>query len=862
MTRRVPRARLQASAFISGTQKDLQTERRVAHRSLARAGFVVMRAETAPSGGDSPRHRTLELVRTADLFVGIYSRTRYGEVPQGSSVSASEMEFNEARRLGKPMIAYVRALRADETVDRQQEEFLRRAFDFNSGLFRRPAFASTRQLGAWIRRDAADEVQRSAMDSHVSEDLPLPVAYFENREAELARMRRWLRSDRSTLAVVGMAGSGKTQLALRFARGVRPGSRSRIWLDLGDSDLDAVLVDLATTLNVRAEAISIDDVRRRTAFVRSKLASGRALLIGDDARSTSVVVALAESLGPSKLIITTRDRELAEAIDADTIDADLGHEPMALRILASRAGAPAVDAEPASARRICEMTGFLPLAISILGARARASSLTLRAIEKDLSKHRIDAVRLGIAPSPHTDLAAAIRISFNRLDSATLDVARAVAQVEGPDFGRDLIAAMVDIAPDEAEQRLGSLVALSLLQRGRTDRWRVHPAVGLFLRSQRQRRHHARLIQYYRKLAYDFGATRQSRREAHMMRVIDSESRTLDRALQLARRRDPVAYAEMTEALWWYWSHRGALRIARRWLRQVKLDKIGPELRVRVLVALGYTEADRGLFQLAHDHFYDAVEVARAQATPTVAYALTALAYGLWGLGRYRESARKAEEARILAAQVGDVRTTARALNVAGLSASYSRNFSRAADYFEESLAQRRQQGDSWGIANSLSNLGEVQRCLGNIRTARILYQRSRRVRQSIGDNWGLANVYCNIGDLDIESGRRGAAINRYHDALSLAWRSGNSVAIATALSGYSRLFLMGGNRNEAALLLVRCEELLAASGTRLGPAHELGIGPARRALRSAVAQAESVGARTPTAAIVRNLTLGGVNVA
>jgi len=107
------------TAFISSVQRDFGDVREAAARAAEAFGFRVLMAERAAAGG-SPRGALLDLVRESDVFVLILG-ARYGDAAEGQT-SPTEDEFNEAVRIGLPIVVLV------QSCDREprQAEFLQR----------------------------------------------------------------------------------------------------------------------------------------------------------------------------------------------------------------------------------------------------------------------------------------------------------------------------------------------------------------------------------------------------------------------------------------------------------------------------------------------------------------------------------------------------------------------------------------------------------------------------------------------------------------------------------------------------------------------------------------------------------------
>jgi Domain of unknown function (DUF4062) len=109
------------SVFISSVQAGFEDVRAAARRGIESLGYQPVMAETSGASADSPQRALLDRVAAADIFLLLVG-PRYG-TRQASGFSATEDEFNEARRLGKPILV----LRQDVELESEQEEFLRRA---------------------------------------------------------------------------------------------------------------------------------------------------------------------------------------------------------------------------------------------------------------------------------------------------------------------------------------------------------------------------------------------------------------------------------------------------------------------------------------------------------------------------------------------------------------------------------------------------------------------------------------------------------------------------------------------------------------------------------------------------------------
>lgn len=92
--------------FISSTHMDLIDHRAKVAEAVERLGQQGVRMEVFGARPNEATEASLDEVAASDVFVGIYAH-RYGYVPSGSQSSITRMEFNHARKLGKPMLCFI-----------------------------------------------------------------------------------------------------------------------------------------------------------------------------------------------------------------------------------------------------------------------------------------------------------------------------------------------------------------------------------------------------------------------------------------------------------------------------------------------------------------------------------------------------------------------------------------------------------------------------------------------------------------------------------------------------------------------------------------------------------------------------------
>jgi len=139
--------------FVSSVVSGMENTRMLVGKLLEQdLGYDVVLSEGEGSRSRTPLAQCKRWARECDIYIGILGH-RYGWVIPRAGISATEMEFNEARTDNPyKILVYVSA----GPKEPKQEEFVRRVEDFAEGYFRRKPFRTDSELVAGIRADLAD----------------------------------------------------------------------------------------------------------------------------------------------------------------------------------------------------------------------------------------------------------------------------------------------------------------------------------------------------------------------------------------------------------------------------------------------------------------------------------------------------------------------------------------------------------------------------------------------------------------------------------------------------------------------------------------------------------------------------------
>jgi len=306
--------------------------------------------------------------------------------------------------------------------------------------------------------------------------LPHDLSDFTGREDEVAFLLGKLSTMASTGLVVaihavnGMAGIGKTSLAVHVGHQLQSQYSDTLFLDLRAHAKDQLPLEPGDALEILLSMLGVpgDQIPaqfdQRVARWRTELSERRALIVLDNAASSAQVRPLLPASSGSLLIITSRIRLMdLEGVESVSLEAMPAKD--AIDLLTRIVGSGRVAVEPGPAAAIVLRCGYLPLAISLVASWLRHHP----------ARSIADAIRR--LPGTLSPVSAAFDLSYRDLDDAQQLMFRRLALHPGQTLTPDTAAVLADVDPNQAEALLDDLYDRHLIKEPRAGRYQFHDLI-------------------------------------------------------------------------------------------------------------------------------------------------------------------------------------------------------------------------------------------------------------------------------------------------------------------------------------------------------------------------------------------------
>jgi class 3 adenylate cyclase/tetratricopeptide (TPR) repeat protein len=649
--------------------------------------------------------------------------------------------------------------------------------------------------------------------------LPRDLGSFTGRERELARLLSEVAGGghRPIHVIDGMAGIGKTTLAVHAAHGLAPSfPDGQFFLALhahtpGQNPVDPAdaLASLLMTAGVAPQEIP-PGLEPRAARWRDWVAGKRILLLLDDAVGHEQLRPLLPGTDDSHVLITSR-RRLAAVEDAGVISMEVMRPDEAAALLGQLAGRADLDCSAGPAAEITRLCGYLPLAIGMLASQLRHHPARTAA---ELAADLVAASnRLSVMRAENLSVAAAFDLSYADLTETQQQLFRRLGLVPGSDFDAYAAAALDDTTVECACRTLDELYDHHLLAEPARGRYVLHDLLREHARSlaaateQDARSAADRLVSYYAHTA-----TAACKHIATWTTTGARPSPGRPPACS-----PPTATSE--QAAEWLESERPNLRAAVNYAAAEAM----PQYAIAIASAIGGFLRARGHWGLAADLYQTALPAARASGDLLgAAGALDELGLLQQLTGDYAAATASLTQAADLFGKLGDQRGQAYALNHLGLVEQDTGDYPAAAAHHRSALAIACDAGDQLAEAVSLIDLGLVQQLTGDYAAAIASYEQALPLVRSRGSAFDEADALCELGSAQRMTGDYQAAAARARQSLEMFRQLGDRLGQAWALDELGLIQQQTGDYQAAAASVAEAIDLFRDLGDRRGLAMAL----------------------------------------
>ena len=712
------------------------------------------------------------------------------ELAARTGVSTRTIRRLESNQLRRPRTATVRALADQLSLTPAEQATLLGASD----------------AGAPAEPDAPDQPGTAGPAPAIPAQLPMDAYGFTGRLAQLDALDAVVAAaDEQPTALLisaigGTAGIGKTALAVHWAHRVADRfPDGQLYVNMRAFAPTGVPVAPHEAVRGFLEALGVPPSRipagpdAQVALYRSQLAAKRVLVVLDNALDAEQVRPLLPGAPGCAVVVTSRNQltSLVAAEGAHPVSLDVLAPGEARQLFIRRIGPVRVAAEPEAVDALAAACCGLPLALTIVAARAviqPGRSLATLAAELADTRDGLDGLSAGDAT---TDVRAVFSWSYRAVTPAAARLFRLLGLHRAADIGVDAAAGLAGLVPAEARPLLAELARAHLVSEHTPGRFTFHDLLRAYAGElarhtdpdEGRRAAVQRLLDHYvhragaaaRQLepGLDSGGGVEPGGRDTALAWFATEHAALLAAVDQATASGRDAHTvQLAQSLYSFLEQRG------HWHDLVRVQsaaieaahRLGePATESRAYRNLASADIRLGRFDEARGHLREAIDLAaRAGDVGAQASAHYSLAY-LWDQQRdFRAALRENEQAMALYQAAGHRRGQARALAAVGWYHVQFGEHRAALATCQQAIPLFEEIEDRLGLAGNLDTIGLAHRNLGEYTEALTSYRRAIEISRSLGNRYYEGVQLADLGDTHLALGDRDAAREAWSAGLAI----------------------------------------------------------------------------------------------
>ncbi|WP_236710967.1 BTAD domain-containing putative transcriptional regulator [Streptomyces sp. 150FB] len=640
----------------------------------------------------------------------------------------------------------------------------------------------------------------------VPRQLPASPRWFTGRDQQLAELTKTLDlpgelgGGMTISAIGGSGGIGKTWLAVHWAyENLDRFPDGQLYVDLRGFDPSNEPVAPAVAVRGFLDALGVEpgampvDPQAQTGLYRSLVANRRMLIVLDNAADADQAATLLPGSATCAVLVTSRRRltGLATAHGAGIMTLDGLTGPKARELLGLHVGEERAAAEPEAVTALLDHCAGLPLAISVVGARAAAHPrFPLAVLAEELADQsaRLDALDAG-------DLAANVRavftVSYRALAAESAEVFRLLGLAPGPEIGLAAAGSLIARPAGATRAVLRELETVHLVRQPVPGRYQLHDLVRLFAAEragedqpeESRRQALRRVTDFYLHTAYSGD------------RVLGPFSH---HSLELGRPADGSAaltLPDQSAVMAWFRTEHVCLLAAQRLAVDQEWDVPAWQL-ARVLDGFMWRQGR------LHDHMAlwrtGLAAAERLHDVSVRAWAHRRLAHACARAGEHDNALEHARLALRSAEEAGDAGEQARVHDVVAWAWARQGDDRQALSHVRHALRLHRMGDDPLMVANAVNGVGWYEARLGDYEQALAHCEEGLAIHRRRGFRDGEACTLDSLGYIAHAAGRHVEALVHYGHARELFHDLGNTYEEANTLANLGDVHLGLGRHDEA----------------------------------------------------------------